>query len=96
MGGIWPAHASSNGNSAPSVVQIVVAVDDLADTVARAAQLGAKVLVPPQELPGGDAMAACLDPAGISFGLFRQAVGAQTHSPRQIARNGNNRRARGP
>jgi hypothetical protein len=39
--------------------------------IAKASALGASVIVPKSELPDGDALAIVLDPAGLSFGLYR-------------------------
>ena len=36
----------------------------------RAEQLGARVIIPPQTLPGGDVLAIMHDPQGIPFGLM--------------------------
>jgi predicted enzyme related to lactoylglutathione lyase len=71
QGGIWPAPPEANG-----FVQLFVEVDDVAAHFARAQQLGAKPIVPPQKLPQGDELAILLDPQGISFGLFRSARGS--------------------
>lgn len=68
-GGIWPA-PPDGGN----LVQLFVGVDDVAAAVARAQELGARVLVPPAVLPDGDEMAILLDPAGLSFGVVRRAA----------------------
>jgi predicted enzyme related to lactoylglutathione lyase/plasmid maintenance system antidote protein VapI len=65
-GGIWPAPPQ-----APTFVQLFVEVADVAVAVARAVELGARVIVPPQALPDGDAMAVLLDPHGMSFAVFR-------------------------
>jgi uncharacterized protein len=66
-GGIWPAPPQ-----APDFVQLFMAVDDMAATVKRAQELGAKVLIPPVTLPEGDEMAVLHDPQGISFGVWRR------------------------
>jgi predicted enzyme related to lactoylglutathione lyase len=39
--------------------------------VTKATALGAKVLIPPQNLPGGDELAILHDPEGIPLGIFR-------------------------
>ena len=54
-------------------MQLFVAVEDVAASVERAAGLGAKVIIPPATLPGGDTMAVLHDPAGMSFGVWRAA-----------------------
>ena len=52
-------------------MQLFVEVDDIGAYIAKATSLGAKVIVPKSELPDGDALAIVLDPAGLSFGLYR-------------------------
>jgi predicted enzyme related to lactoylglutathione lyase len=46
-------------------------VDDIDAFIAKASALGASVIVPKSKRPNGDAMAIDLDPAGLSFGLYR-------------------------
>jgi uncharacterized protein len=47
-----------------------VRVADSADAAAdRAVRLGAKVMVPPMEVPGGDRVAVLSDPQGAVFGV---------------------------
>jgi uncharacterized protein len=46
-----------------------VQVADLDATVARTARLGGQVLNGPEEVPGGDRVAQCLDSRGAAFGL---------------------------
>ncbi len=65
-GGIWPAPPE-----AASFVQLFVAVDDMAATVARTQELGGAVLIPPQRLPDGDELAILRDPQGLTFGVMR-------------------------
>jgi uncharacterized protein len=65
-GGIWPAPPDAN-----DFVQLFVDVDDVAAAAKRVAELGGKIIIPPQKLPDGDEMAIALDPAGIAFGLKR-------------------------
>ena len=52
-------------------MQLFVEVDDIDEFIAKASALGASVIVPKSELPDGDALAIVLDPAGLSFGLYR-------------------------
>lgn len=47
-----------------------VRVADIADTVARARQLGGRVLVEPRPEPGGGSSAVVADPAGAAIGLL--------------------------
>ncbi len=63
-GGIWPAPAEAQG-----FVQLHFEVEDVAQKVSEATQLGAGVLVPPQTLPHGEQMAVLRDPDGIPFVL---------------------------
>jgi len=67
-GGIWPAPPEAN-----SFVQLFIEVDDVAKYVQNAAAAGAKVIIPPQKLPGGEEMAVLHDPEGIPFGLHKPA-----------------------
>lgn len=67
-GGIWPAPPEGH-----RMVSLYVEVDDLPSYVAKASELGGKVLMPPQKLPDGDEMALLLDPEGIPLGIFKPA-----------------------
>lgn len=68
QGGIWPAPPQ-----ATNFAQLFVTVDDVAAIVARAVELGARIIIPPTTLPEGDVMAVLHDPQGMSFGIC-QAV----------------------
>jgi predicted enzyme related to lactoylglutathione lyase len=65
-GGVWPAPPAER-----SFVQLFMEVDDIDASVAKATNLGAKVLVPKSVLPDGDVMAVLQDPTGLSFGVCR-------------------------
>jgi predicted enzyme related to lactoylglutathione lyase len=65
-GGIWPAPPS-----APTFVQLFVAVDDVQAIAARTTELGGAVLIPPQHLPDGDEVAILRDPQGLTFGVMK-------------------------
>ena len=67
-GGIWPAPPEGHG-----MVSLYVEVDDVHAYVARATELGGRVIIPPQNLPDGDQMAVVLDIEGIPVGLFKPA-----------------------
>lgn len=67
-GGVWPAPPQAH-----AFVQLFVDVEDLSDSVQRAEELGARVLIPPQKLPDGEQMAILHDPQGLSFGLVQRA-----------------------
>ena len=65
-GGVWPSPPEGH-----NLVQLFVEVEDIDASIAKATALGASVIVPKSELPDGDALAIVLDPAGLSFGLYR-------------------------
>ncbi len=54
---------------AQGFAQLHFEVEDVAQKVSEATQLGAGVLVPPQTLPNGEKMAVLRDPDGIPFVL---------------------------
>lgn len=57
----------------PNHAIFLVVVEDVAAAVARAEQLGGKVLVPPTTRPDGLVFADLLDPSGNHFGVFSPA-----------------------
>jgi predicted enzyme related to lactoylglutathione lyase len=63
-GGVWPGPPGAR-----AFAQLFVAVPDVERYVARATELGARVLVPASVLPDGDSMAVLIDPSGLSFGV---------------------------
>jgi predicted enzyme related to lactoylglutathione lyase len=65
QGGIWPSPADGH-----NFVQLFIRVASVAESVARAEQLGARTIIPPQVLPEGDVLAIVQDPQGIPFGLM--------------------------
>lgn len=66
QGGIWPAPPQAG-----TFLQFFVSVDDVKSAVARAEQLGGRLLIPPTVLPDGDEMAVMHDPQGMSFALLK-------------------------
>jgi predicted enzyme related to lactoylglutathione lyase len=74
-GGVWP-----RGEEGQNLVQVYVEVDDIDAYLAKAQGLGARVLVPRQQLPDGDALALLIDPAGLSVGLYTPATAASRAS----------------
>ena len=64
--GVYLASAPS-GPSWTSYVR-VAEVEAAADAVAR---LGGRILVAPMEVPGGDRIAVCSDPEGVTFALHQ-------------------------
>jgi predicted enzyme related to lactoylglutathione lyase/transcriptional regulator with XRE-family HTH domain len=69
-GGIWPTPPEGK-----PLVQLFIDAADLESTVSRAHGLGAQVVVPPQALPDGDALAILVDPEGRPFGVYRSSPG---------------------
>lgn len=67
-GGVWPSPPDGH-----SFVQLFVGVPDVESAVARAAELGAAIIVPPTTLPDGDTMAVLKDPCGVTFGVVRHS-----------------------
>jgi predicted enzyme related to lactoylglutathione lyase len=53
------------------MVQLFIRVSDVNAHVQKAQALGARIVIPPQTLPGGDEMAVAVDPDGIPFAMFR-------------------------
>ena len=72
-GGVWPSPPEGH-----NLVQLFVEVDDIDASLAKATSLGATIIVPKSELPDGDALAIVLDPAGLSFGMYRPRHGPPT------------------
>lgn len=68
-GGFWPAPP----NVKP-FVQLFIEVGDVDGCIADASALGATVVIPKQNLPGGEAMAVLSDPQGMAFAIYRPAV----------------------
>jgi|SRR5580692_538202 predicted enzyme related to lactoylglutathione lyase len=66
QGGIWPAPPQAS-----NFVQLFMKVEDVAESVKQAQELGAKVLIPPAVLPGGEEMAVLHDPQGMAFAVWR-------------------------
>jgi hypothetical protein len=64
-GGIWPSPPDGH-----NFVQLFIRVDSVFEYVGKAEKLGARVIIPPQTLPGGDVLAIMHDPQGIPFGLM--------------------------
>jgi predicted enzyme related to lactoylglutathione lyase len=71
IGGVMelPEQAASAG--APPHWMGYVGVDDVQATAARAADLGAGLIVPPQEIPGAGWFAVVQDPHGAVFSLYQ-------------------------
>ena len=63
-GGVWPGTPGT-----PSFAQLFIEVENLDDTIDRAAKLWAQIIVPKAVLPDGDTMAVLRDPAGLPFAV---------------------------
>jgi predicted enzyme related to lactoylglutathione lyase len=72
-GGIWPAPPETR-----NFVQLFINVDQVSEYVARAQELGATPIVPPQTLPDGSELAILLDPFGMAFGIMKKSNTAAT------------------
>jgi predicted enzyme related to lactoylglutathione lyase len=70
IGGIPPAH---NDSKTPPHWLIYIQVADVAASAARASDLGAKILMPPQNMEGVGVWAIVADPQGGVFALFKSA-----------------------
>jgi predicted enzyme related to lactoylglutathione lyase len=46
-------------------------VHDVAAEAKRAVEIGGRIVIPRQALPGGDEMAVIVDPDGIPFAIFK-------------------------
>lgn len=53
-------------------VTIYVGVEDLAETLVRAEELGGKTVVEPMPIPGAGTFAMFMDPDGVMLGLFQE------------------------
>ncbi len=67
-GGIWPSPPEGS-----SFVQLHVQVEDCDAHVARAIELGATQIMPPQTLPQGERMAVLLDTDKVPFVIMQPA-----------------------
>jgi uncharacterized protein len=63
----------NTGGNIPPYAVFVVRVPDVAATAARAEELGGKVVVAPNKLDDGMAVAYLIDPNGSLFALFSPA-----------------------
>ncbi len=68
-GGIWPSPPSGH-----DLVQLFVEVDDVDESLERAKELGASIVMSKQILPDGDEMAIIHDAFGITFGIWRKGA----------------------
>jgi len=71
-GGIWPTPPQGK-----PLVQLFIECPELEDLVGRARGLGAQVVLPPQALPDGDALAILVDPEGRPFAMYSRGPGRE-------------------
>jgi uncharacterized protein len=64
-------HINNLGHPPHNYCVVYAQVSDLAESVARATQLGGKQLVPPTEVPGMGHFAWIADPEGNALGLWK-------------------------
>jgi predicted enzyme related to lactoylglutathione lyase len=64
-------HINALGHEPHNYVTVYVEVDDLQAYLNKAAQLGGKTLVPPQEVPGMGHFAWLADPEGTIIGIWK-------------------------
>ncbi len=66
-------HIQSLGHEPHNDVTVYAQVDNLESYLAKAAKLGGKTIVPPQEVPGMGHFAWLADPEGTVVGLWKPA-----------------------
>lgn len=76
-GGFWPAPPE-----ATPFVQLFIEVIDIDACIAQATAAGGGVLIPPQNLPGGEQMAILRDPEGMTFGVYRPSASISSQPSR--------------
>jgi len=75
VGGVMQLPEEAKQGGAPSHWLAYVGTDDVAATTARAEELGAKVLVPPTEIPNAGTFAVLQDPQGAVFAAYTPPEG---------------------
>lgn len=79
VAGLGEASADMKAHGVPPVWNTYVAVDDVAATVARVAELGGTVVMPAMPVAHAGHMAICLDGEGAAFSLWQagEHIGAE-------------------
>lgn len=72
LGGPEPGPAGHLRQGEHSSVSLSVQVRDLAASIALAAELGARIVVEPFDIPGGPTVAFIEDPEGLALALVQQ------------------------
>jgi len=70
LGGVMQLPAAAEEAGAPPHWMVYVKVDDVDATIAKAAEIGATTMVPPQEIPETGRFAVLADPLGAVFAVF--------------------------
>lgn len=73
IGGMMQLPAELSSQGVPPHWLPYIGTDDVDETVAEATQLGAKVIVPPQDIPSMGRFAILADPQGAMFALYKSA-----------------------
>jgi uncharacterized protein len=73
IGGVMELPAELSSKGVPPHWLPYIGTDDVDETVAEATQLGAKVLVPAQDIPTMGRFAVLADPQGASFAIYKSA-----------------------
>ncbi len=60
-------------NTPAGTVLVFVSTDDLKASIAKAEKLGAKIILPSQEVPGMGTFGVFIDPSGNQIGLWQSA-----------------------
>jgi predicted enzyme related to lactoylglutathione lyase len=72
VGGIMKTPAEAEGM--PPAWGVYVTVDNVDETLARAAKLGGAVIMPPMDVPGVGRMAVVRDPQGATFSVITYSL----------------------
>ena len=71
VGGVWKLPAELASQGIPPNWLPYVSTEDVDETVAEATQLGARVVVPPKDIPNMGRFAILADPQGAFFALYK-------------------------
>jgi uncharacterized protein len=73
IGGVMQLPAELSSQGVPPNWLPYIGTDDVDETVAEAAQLGGKIIVPPQDIPTMGRFAVLADPQGATFAVYKSA-----------------------
>jgi predicted enzyme related to lactoylglutathione lyase len=71
IGGLWQLPAELASQGVPPNWLPYISTDDVDETVGEATQLGARVVVPPKDIPNMGRFAVLADPQGAMFALYK-------------------------